>query len=360
MSDKTLVTLVFPAVNQAAFDYVDAALERGETVHCAASISLRTFDFSGVITHELPQIYDDNFLTELRRLVSEHQIQNIVCPVLMVHDYVQRLIQQEQIALRLIGKSPIQVQMEQHRRLMKKTRSITPFMNACADNKKTLNEINLAGILRYASLVYGESNDDKLVAMAGIMGSAPKGDVIEIGSLMGRSAFVLSYAAWYFGLGSLLTIDPWDFKESIQTDSPENLKDMSGVWDFEILKEGFFVNLVPTCNSSHVHLRMPSEDAYPIYVQQDAIRNRNDELVSYSGKISVIHIDGNHDFESVKKDCDLWLNRMQADSWLILDDYIWAHGDGPYRIGNEFLATQSQRVKRAFVCGKALFIQFAS
>jgi len=65
----------------------------------------------------------------------------------------------------------------------------------------------------------------------------------------------------------------------------------------------------------------------------------------------------NHDYGSVKKDCELWLDRMLPGSWLILDDYIWAHGDGPYRAGNELLLDQPERIGCAFVCGKALFRQ---
>ncbi len=45
-------------------------------------------------------------------------------------------------------------------------------------------------------------------------------------------------------------------------------------------------------------------------------------------------------------------------SWLVLDDYIWAHGDGPYRVGNQLLARQADRIERAFVCGKALFVRW--
>ncbi len=45
-------------------------------------------------------------------------------------------------------------------------------------------------------------------------------------------------------------------------------------------------------------------------------------------------------------------------AWLVLDDYIWAHGDGPYLIGNELLREEWKRIECAFVCGKALFVKF--
>ena len=46
-------------------------------------------------------------------------------------------------------------------------------------------------------------------------------------------------------------------------------------------------------------------------------------------RIAVIHIDGNHDHDCCRRDCELWLTRLAPQVWLILDDYLWAHGDGP-------------------------------
>jgi hypothetical protein len=80
--------------------------------------------------------------------------------------------------------------------------------------------------------------------------------------------------------------------------------------------------------------------------------------VDYQGKIAVIHIDGNHDYAKVKLDCELWLPLMAPDGWLILDDYLWVHGDGPHRVGDAILERRTQDIERAFVCGKALFVKF--
>jgi len=60
----------------------------------------------------------------------------------------------------------------------------------------------------------------------------------------------------------------------------------------------------------------------------------------------------------VKQDCELWLSLLVEDGWLILDDYLWAHGDGPHRVGNELLERRWADIERTFVCGKALFIKF--
>ena len=353
-------TLVFPATNQGAWDYVEGALERGESVCCAASGHGLTIGEFGLQVQALPSIYDENFLDELNRLVERDCVARVFCPVLMVHDHIKRLIIEGKIRLELIGDSPIALQMKRHARLMSKVRSLYPFFRSCDVRTEAVQELDFASMLRNSSLIYGESNDEKLTAMFSVMSSAPKGDVIEIGCLMGKSAFVMSYASQLYELGSFLSVDPWNFGEAVQQDSPESLKEMAHVWDFEVLREGFFIHTLQTCHAQHVHLRKPSRNAFDDYMSEAELQDVRGNKVSYVRKIAAIHIDGNHDYESVKLDCELWLTRVQAGTWLILDDYLWAHGDGPYRIGNALLETEWHRIRRAFVCGKALFVQFES
>jgi hypothetical protein len=78
----------------------------------------------------------------------------------------------------------------------------------------------------------------------------------------------------------------------------------------------------------------------------------------YCRRIAILHIDANHDYDAVRNDCDLWLRRLLPGAWLILDDYVWSHGDGPLRVGNELIEEYAERIERAFVCGKALFMKF--
>ena len=43
--------------------------------------------------------------------------------------------------------------------------------------------------------------------------------------------------------------------------------------------------------------------------------------------------------------------------WIVIDDYTWPFGDGPRRVGDEFLAANRDRISAAFVMGGALFIR---
>lgn len=350
-------TLVFPAVNQAALEYLRAARSRGEQVVCAASVANDDIPAEWGCLHRLPSIYDEDFAPHFLSLVGEQAVGRLYCPVASVHDFMRRFIASSHLNLELIGQSPIRQQVEQHRQLMARARRLLPLVELCAGGVAPPSLLEVAGVLRQAALIYGESNDDKLAAMMGVFAGAPAGDVVEIGSLMGRSAFVLLYLAWRYRIGPVLTIDPWKPDAAIQRESTSEFQALVDEWDFEVLSEGFMVNMIPFRTDDHAHLRLASEGAFKVYANGEEILSPRGEHVPYTGKIAAIHIDGNHDYDSVKKDCDLWLGRLVPGAWLILDDYIWLHGDGPYRAGNELLRDQPDRIECAFVCGKALFIK---
>lgn len=349
-------TLVFPAVNQAATDYLKQARERGERVICAASVANDEIAAEAGTLHRLPSIHDADFAARFLELADAHAVGRLLCPVSTVHVFMARFLAQHRPDIRLIGESPVQQQIGQHRQLMARAQRLMPLVAVCADGAPALSLREVAGVLRQASLIYGESNDDKLAAMMGIFASAPAGDVVEIGSLMGRSAFVLLYLAWRYRIGPVLTVDPWRAANCAQHESPDALQGVTDEWDYEVLNEGFMLNMVPLRTDDHAHLRLASEYAFDVYANDEPILSPMGQRIVYSGRIAVIHIDGNHDYACVRKDCERWLGRMLPGAWLILDDYIWAHGDGPYRMGNELLQDQPDRIERAFVCGKALFV----
>lgn len=352
-------TLIFPALTQAALDYLDAARNRGEAVVAASSVFDAQSEAAFGNLTVLPYVYDSAFREAFLELVGTTGVTRIYSPVASVHAFLGDFIKQERLKVELIGNSPIQQQVEIYRRLRNKAESARPFVQACAAVPNTLSRLNIEAVLRYAASVYGESNEDKLAAMIGIFASAPKGDVVEIGSLMGKSASVMQYLARYYDVGNVLSIDPLSPETSIQREFPSAVQHaMDSQWDYEILREAFVVNLLPLAYGRFNYLRMGSERGYDVYQTRKTIDSEEFGEVSYTGAIAVIHIDGNHDFEHVHQDCELWLQSLAPGAWLILDDYIWAHGDGPYRVGNTLLDVRRDDIERAFVCGKALFVKF--
>lgn len=347
------VTLIFPAVDQAATEYQAAAFRRGERTICAASVGVAVGGLAGQPMH-LPMIYERDFPERFLALVREHSVARVFCPVATVYAFLVKFIASHQLALAMVGESPVAQQISRHQDLMARARRVHLLVGTIGEGGANLSLHEVASLLKYSATIYGESNDDKLGAMMAVACSAPQQDVVEIGCLMGRSAFVLLFLATRYQLGAVLTIDPWAPAECAQEDSPSELQAVVDEWDYEALSEGFFVSTALLHQARHCHLRLPSNAAIARYES----RHLPAVTPSWSGRIGLIHIDGNHDYDAVAEDCRQWVPWIAPGGWLVLDDYVWAHGDGPYRVGNEILERDAWRIERSFVCGKALFIRW--
>jgi len=354
-----MTTLIFPAVTQSALDYLEAARRRGEQVIAASSIYDAKIETAFGKLNLLPYIYDEKFPQQFLAFASSQGITRIYAPVASVHAFLETLIAKEKPGFHLVEGSPIRRQVEAYRKLRVKAQEARRFICDCADTRQSvISWFDVAAIFRQADTIYGESNDDKLTAMMAIFATAPKGDVIEIGSLMGKSVFVMEYLARHYQTGGVLSIDPLSAETSVQNDkASQALAVMDNQWDYTILREAFAINLLPFSGSFN-YLRMESERGFEVYTREPKASSPHFGDVNYAGRIAVIHIDGNHDFHQVSKDCEQWLTRLVPGAWVILDDYIWSHGDGPYRVGNTLLEQRQKDIERAFVCGKALFIKF--
>ncbi|HEU5046314.1 MAG TPA: class I SAM-dependent methyltransferase [Rickettsiales bacterium] len=355
-----MTTLIFPAVTQSALDYLDSARLHNEKVIAAASVEEPQMKVAFGQLHHLPYIYDETFLGKFRELIAVYGVTQVYAPVSTVYPFLESLIREEGLALRLVGMSPVQQQVELYRKLRHKSEEAEQFIKTCAGNPEAaVSCVEIMAMLRQAGTIFGESSDEKLAAMMAVFADAPKGDVIEIGSLMGKSVSVLQYLAQRYKTGSVLSVDPLSPISGTQHDSPLVLrKTIMESWDYDVLQEAVIVNLLPTGGGCFNYLRMESESAFDVYKSSRTLSTPHFGSVPYTGRIAVIHIDGNHDLKNVSMDCQQWLTLLVPGAWLILDDYIWAHGKGPYIVGNELLEKQWDNIERAFVCGKALFVKF--
>lgn len=351
--------LVFPATHSDGQKYLEAARDRDENVVAASSEG--DAELAGEIGElvMLPYVHEQTFPGLFMDLIKQRNITRVYAPVAAVYSWLDRFISENGLAIRLIGDSPIKREMERFNRLMGKVANYRSFIDECAGGVGDLGDLEVAAVFRMAGNIYGESNEHKIAAMMAIFSSAPKGDVIEIGSLVGRSAAVLAFLARRYQIGNVLSIDPWQPDAATQHDSPDTVRvDMVGEWEYEILPQDFAINMLPIGLGSFNYLRLESSKGFEIFRKNHTVVSHTFGRVEYQGRISVIHIDGNHDYVKVKQDCELWLLLLAKDGWLILDDYLWAHGDGPRRVGDALLEKRSQEIERAFVCGKALFVKF--
>jgi hypothetical protein len=353
--------LVFPATHPDGLAYLETARERGESVVAASSVWDAELADQATELVVLPYVHDHSFPARFLELVKQRNISRVYAPVAAVYSWLERFISEHGLAIGLVGGSPIKQEMARFNRLMSKVANYRQFIDTCAGGTSDLNDLEIAAVFRMASKIYGESNEQKIAAMMAIFFSAPKGDVVEIGSLVGKSASVLALLARRYCIGNVLSVDPWQSAAATQHDSPDTVRvHMVGEWEYEMLPQDFVINTLPIGLGSFNYLRLESAKGFAAFQENSTVVSAAFGRVDYQGRIAVIHIDGNHDYVQVKQDCDLWLSLMAPDGWLILDDYVWAHGDGPLRVGDALLIQRARDIERSFVCGKALFVKFGA
>ena len=189
------------------------------------------------------------------------------------------------------------------------------------------------------------------------MPSVVKGDVVEIGSMFGKSTYVLNRLASHCGVGGTLAIDPWNLEVSIQYDAPPNIQDAPRKWNWEIVHQGFLVNMLGCACPPFNYMRTTSADAYARYCTRPEVVTAEFGTTAFTGSIALLHIDGNHDEVAVAQDFDLWSKRLAPGAWIVFDDYNWPHGDGPRRVADRAIRECGARVRRHFLAGGALFVQ---
>lgn len=358
-NQKNTAILVFPATHIDGLEFIEIAKQRGLKVVAATS------EWNADVAQEvgnlftLPYIYDDLFTDQFLDLITLQKIDQVYCPVSSVYIWLKNLIQSKKISIQLLGNSPTQNAVQRHNKLLNKGNLHQTFIDQCSNGSSNISNLEISAVFRMAADIYGESNEQKIAAIMAIFSSVPKGDVVEIGSLAGKSAAVLTLMARRYNIGNILTVDSWQWEAGTQHDSPTNVSvDMADAWDLSVVHDIFKINLFPIGIGVFNYIHNQSAEAFEIYRRNLCVESAIFGRTTYTGKIALIHIDANHDYINAKLDCDLWLTMLTPDGWLVLDDYLWAHGDGPRRVGDEILAQRANKIERAFVCGKALFIKF--
>jgi hypothetical protein len=352
-------TLVFPATHPDGREYLEVSRERDERVVAASSVWDAELAAETGSLSILPYVDDPAFPAHLMALVDQHHVTRIYAPVAAAYSWLERFIAERGLPLRLIGSSPIKREVARFDQLMKKVSSWRGFIDCCAGGKSDLHDLEIAAVLRMANHIYGESNEQKIAAMMAIFASAPKGDVVEVGSLVGKSASVLALLARRYRIGNVLAIDPWQAEAATQHDSPETVRvGLVNEWRWDVPPQDFAVNTYPIGFGGFNYLRMESIKGCAHYQKQRSVESPVFGRTDYAGCIAVMHIDGNHDYAQVKQDCEAWLPLLDKNGWLILDDYLWVHGDGPRRVGDALLQERAGDIERSFECGKALFVKF--
>ena len=308
--------LVFPAGMPRSLTFAERAKEDGQWIIGSSSLN---FDPARELYHSwvyLPYISSDSFDQALSAAIQEHQIDGIYTPNPVVWNYLNQRIHTISTGVALINPSPVS-----------------------------------------SETIPGMCDIDKIFALCNLFRYCPKGDVVEIGTWWGKSAFVLARLSICYGIGKLLCVDPWSDVDLIQNDN-KGLVDSVPV-DAEEAHLIFQINLLPYGHGWLNYLRHTSIKGAKLYREGSEVTSDAFGSSKYDGHIAILHIDGNHSYDAVKSDIEAWAGLVIPGGWIIFDDYVWPYGDGPKRAGDEFLTNNWSNISCSFLMGGALFIQLS-
>lgn len=235
--------------------------------------------------------------------------------------------------------------------------SVMPEWIGAGAFRTSLSKSSYAAIHRQFLGTPGQCDENKLHALCDIARLLPSGDMLEIGCLYGRSAFALGYLAGQHGIGNLICVDPWNMADTVDQGTQADVLNVDRVnVDLERIFRIYLSTVALLRNVGYI--RKTSEAACHIY---EAARRsghlESPELgnITLSPHLSLVHVDGNHRYDQVRMDVEIWSRYLAPGGWLLLDDYVWAFGDGPKRVGDELLA--SPLYDSTFVGGDTLFMR---
>lgn len=353
--------LVFPAGLPESLQFRAEAAARGDVVIGASS---RRFDPAAADYASwewLPYVHEDGFAPALSELLQRREVDAIFAPHGVVAARLVEIMPEIAPCVRLIAPAPIHQTERSYRALRDRAARLAEqdlFPFSCVPPRRALLSAELAGLLRVVDTIPGMTDHDKIAAVIHAMRHAPDGDVVEIGSWWGRSAALFVLLARAYGSGSVLCVDPW--ANAALPQGVGVLDRASAAADAEAAFRIFQVNLAPIAAGRLNYLRACSADAAPRYRPGLWIESAAFGCTRYAGQIALLHIDGNHAEASVAADTRLWTPHVKPGGWIVFDDYVWAFGDGPKRIGDAFLERERDRVALSFVVGTALFVQLRS
>lgn len=343
------VLLVFPLDLDAAGDFIAVARALGATIVGASSAMAGPRGRDVDHFESLPYVTEANFPDRLAEVLARHGVSHVYAPHHGVWWQLGKLQRRDpgRFAYTLCQPDPFTQEWRQYA-------GSYDWADATVGDRLAEAVAGQAGMpLRlplprslYAGLhvlfmrTPGQCDEDKLHALAAVARLAPKGDVVEIGSLYGRSAVALAWLAREHGIGSAVCVDPWRLSAlTDQGEQAEVLNEELPRIDFERIFLIFRAMAAAHPNLAFIRdTSSAARAAYADCVARGCVDNDSARQVPVTGAIAILHIDGNHRYDHVKNDIALWAGLVQPGGWVLVDDYVWAFGDGPKRAGDELLA----------------------
>jgi hypothetical protein len=354
--------LIFPGGMPRSLEYLQKCLRDGQSVIGASSLDYDVSREQYPAWLHLPFVTQPEFGSALKQAISDFDVGGVYSPNPVIWDYLNRVLHEIAPDIPLVNDSPVSTELYGYRTARNHARALLDNPLPLAANlaaKPSIPEIELAALFRHADLIPGMCDHEKFCVLCEIARHAPRGDVVEVGSWWGKSAFILARLAHCYEIGNLLCVDPWSNEHLVQNDANSMVDRVSAQIDAEEALIVFEMNLLPYNSNNINYLRMPSTDGVKHYREHRSATTTSFGTTNYCGQIAILHIDGNHSYAAAKADILAWSGFVVNSGWIIVDDYIWPYGDGPQRAGDEFLTDNQASIDVAFVMGSALFIQLS-
>lgn len=265
--------LVFPSNIDSAENTANMAHSLGFCIFGACSVPTDRALPHIIENIQLPFINESNFVDEFKLAIQRHEISHVYSPHSVVWWYLKQLTEQKLFNFTLCGSHPYDEHWSNF------SPSWTWAENQVVDSfahllpkypniyRPLLGMAQLAGLHRRFITTPGESDENKLSALCAISSITPPGDVVEIGSLYGRSALALSWLSTHFQIGSTVCVDPWNLEK---TTNQGNEAEMVLVSGRHIEMEKIFLNFLSTIATLQKtsYIRETSSIAIEIYKNQ--------------------------------------------------------------------------------------------
>lgn len=352
--------LVFPAGMPRSLAYAERAEAEGQSIVGSSSLGHDPARDNYQSWTKLPFVTAPGFDDALRAAIAEFDISGIYTPNAVIWNYLNHCIGEAFPGVSLINGSPVENEVLPYHKALEfgamLCREPMPLATG-GQPHPSASALEIAALFRHAETIPGMCDHEKIRALCEIFRFSQRGDVVEIGSWWGKSAFVFLRLLKSYATGKLLCVDPWS-NECLIQDDEGGLVDQVPVDADEALTV-FQLNLLPYAEGDVNYLRLPSVEAAARYRENSTVTTEVFGETAYSGQIAILHIDGNHSYEAVHADVEAWAGLVMPGGWVIIDDYIWPYGDGPCRVGDAFLEEHAGSLAVAFVMGSALFIQLS-
>lgn len=346
------LTLIFPAGLPGAQRYREQAQAAGQHVMGASSLAFDPASGAYDDWATLPYVHEAAFADALGELLGSRGVTAIYTPHEVVSGVLADILPRVAPGVRLIEANPLLGVEAGYRRSLAKAEAAPDWLDAPGER---LSAIERAGLVRLVDTIPGMTDYDKIDAVIEVMRTVPAGDVVEIGSWWGRSAALLLLLARRYAIGPVLCVDPW--RSDCLDQGVAVLDQASARADTDHAFDIFQMNLLPLVQGDLNYIRASSADAAARYQPGLTITTPGFGTTRLGGSIALLHIDGNHGYDQVAADARLWTPWVRPGGWIIFDDYVWAFGNGPRRVGDAFLQANASQVARSFVIGTALFVQ---